>query len=74
MTLLFDENISYRILKKIQDDLPGCLHVTGIKPALKNDFEIFQFAKKHGYVIVTYDEDFYELQLMNGFPPVAKIR
>ena len=69
MTLLFDENISYRIIKKIQNDFPGCIHVTDIAPSVKGDMKIFQFAKRNNFFIVTYDEDFYELQLLNGFPP-----
>ena len=69
MTLLFDENISYRIVKKIQNDFPGCLHVTDISPSVKGDMQIFQFAKRNDFIIVTFDEDFYELQLLNGFPP-----
>lgn len=47
MTLFFDENISYRIVKKIQNDFPGCLHVTDVSPSVKGDMQIFQFAKQN---------------------------
>lgn len=30
---------------------------------------LFTYAKEHELLIVTFDEDFYELQLLNGFPP-----
>jgi len=69
MKLLFDENISYRILKKIKETFPESEHVNSIKSKKLSDIEIFNHAKKNGYLIVTHDEDFVELQLVYGFPP-----
>jgi predicted nuclease of predicted toxin-antitoxin system len=69
MNLLFDENISYRIVKTIGEEFPGCKHVTEATPSLKSDLAIFNYAKQHNFIIVTFDEDFYELQLIRGFPP-----
>jgi predicted nuclease of predicted toxin-antitoxin system len=69
MILLFDDNISCRIIKKVKDIFPGSAHVTDFNPTLKTDIEIFKYAKQHNFTIVTQDEDFYELQLINGFPP-----
>jgi len=69
MKLLFDENISYRILKYIDSHFPGSAHVTTIKKGKITDREIWDYAKQHNYVIVTYDEDFYEWQQLRDFPP-----
>ncbi len=33
------------------------------------DSEIWQFARKNNYAIVTFDSDFYEISLINGCPP-----
>ena len=34
-----------------------------------NDIEIWNFAKKEGFIIVTFDSDFYDLSILNGCPP-----
>jgi predicted nuclease of predicted toxin-antitoxin system len=47
-----------------------CIHVNKTdlsRPA--KDSEIWQFAKKHGYVIVTQDYDFLNLLGTKGYPP-----
>jgi predicted nuclease of predicted toxin-antitoxin system len=68
MKLLLDENISYRVLKIIKADFPGSSHVSD-ESGLREDSAIFLFAKQNQFSIVTYDEDFLELQTMKGFPP-----
>lgn len=69
MKLLFDENISYRILKLILKYYPESTHVSKLKNARLTDLEIWQYAKDQQYCIVTYDEDFYEWQNLMGMPP-----
>ncbi|WP_165940104.1 DUF5615 family PIN-like protein [Dyadobacter psychrotolerans] len=70
MKFLFDENISYRIVKQISDSVPGSIHVsqTGLNRP-PSDREIWNFAKAHNFLIVTFDEDFQDLANVNGFPP-----
>jgi predicted nuclease of predicted toxin-antitoxin system len=70
MKLLFDANISFRIVKKLQFAFPDCLHVskTGLAYPAK-DPEIWKFAKQNNFVIVTYDEDFYDFLSLYGAPP-----
>ena len=69
MKLLFDENISYRIVKKILEIYPLSEHVTNVTPALRDDIAIFDYARKKGLIIVTFDEDFREIQSLAGSPP-----
>lgn len=69
MKLLFDENISWRIVKKIIHLYPGSessvrLHLTGQK-----DDTVWKTAKRDGYDIVTFDEDYSVLSQERGFPP-----
>jgi predicted nuclease of predicted toxin-antitoxin system len=33
------------------------------------DIDIWNYAKKNDYVIVTFDSDFYDISLINGCPP-----
>lgn len=68
--LLFDANLSYRLVKKLTDNFKDCIHVskTGLSiPAL--DIEIWDWAKNNNYIIVTNDEDFENISQLHGFPP-----
>jgi predicted nuclease of predicted toxin-antitoxin system len=68
--LLFDENISFRVVKAVQDVFPKSINVTGISGVKPHDDEfIWKHAKAKGYTIVTYDEDFNEIGLQKGYPP-----
>lgn len=69
MRILLDENISFRIVTIIEPAFPGSVHVTLAGLSAKQDVEIYDYAKANQLLIVTFDEDFYELQLMRGFPP-----
>jgi predicted nuclease of predicted toxin-antitoxin system len=69
MKLLIDENISFRILKFIDSHFPGSAHVSSINIGKITDLEIWSYAKQHDFVIVTYDEDFYEWQQLKESPP-----
>lgn len=68
--LLLDANLSYRLVKKLKEKYPNCVHVTrtGL-PIPATDREIWNWAKTNGYSIVSNDEDFENLLTLNGFPP-----
>ncbi len=70
MKLLLDANISWRMLNQISEHFPESAHVDSIpvnRPA--KDIQIWNYALKHDYTIVTNDEDFSKLSLYKGFPP-----
>jgi len=69
MKLLFDQNISFRIEKKISLGFAGSKHVSSVGLMNVNDVEIWKFAKKENFIIVTFDSDFYDMSLINGCPP-----
>ena len=69
MKLLLDENISFRVLRSIIPVFPGSIHVSKEGSNVKEDQEIFDFAKGNEFTILTFDEDFYDLQLLKGHPP-----
>lgn len=66
MKLLFDQNISFRIVDRIKDIFPRSKQVRRLELENKTDFEIWTFAKKHNYCIITFDSDFYDLSLLKG--------
>lgn len=69
MKLLLDQNISYRLVRKIESQFPGTQQLRKIGLDNKPDKEIWDFAKKEGFVLVTFDSDFYDLSLTYGHPP-----
>ncbi len=69
MKLLFDQNISFRITKKITDFFPECTHVSDCGLNDGEDPQIWEFAKKNHFTIVTFDSDFFDISIINGHPP-----
>ncbi|MEQ8928059.1 MAG: DUF5615 family PIN-like protein [Fulvivirga sp.] len=69
MNLLFDQNISPRILKILSPQFSNCEQVRFAGLEDSSDIEVFQFAKKNNYAVVTFDSDFVDLNAMYGTPP-----
>jgi predicted nuclease of predicted toxin-antitoxin system len=67
--LLFDENLSRRLVPRILDLFPDSVHVSAEGLLQAQDFQVWQFAKANGFGIVTADADFYELATTIGPPP-----
>ena len=69
MKLLLDQNVSYRLVKKIELIFPESQHVSKLGLLNKPDLDIWEFARREDYVIVTFDSDYYDLSLTKGQPP-----
>ena len=69
MKLLFDQNISFRIEKKLNTNFEFSKHVSSVGLKDSDDIDIWNFAKKESFVIVTFDADFYDISIINGCPP-----
>jgi predicted nuclease of predicted toxin-antitoxin system len=69
MKLLFDQNLSPRLVNLLSGLYPNSAHVmtVGLDRAL--DKVIWDYALQNNYNIVTKDVDFSELSLLFGFPP-----
>jgi predicted nuclease of predicted toxin-antitoxin system len=67
--LLFDQNLSPRLVKTLADLYPESHHVHLLKLDEADDRKLWEFAKEHGYCIVTKDADFSDLALLLGQPP-----
>lgn len=69
MKLLFDEHISFRTVRLLNELFPDARHQKffGLEEAA--DMDIWSFARKNGYAIVTKDDDFRELSMAFGHPP-----
>lgn len=69
MKLLFDQNISRKLVKELEFVFPESSHVYLLGLYRASDDEIWKFAKGNGFTIVTQDTDFNERSLIHGHPP-----
>lgn len=67
--LIFDQNISFRVVPKVLDFLPYAVHVRSLDLEDTEDGTIWQFAKQNEDAIITFDQDFAELAMVRGAPP-----
>jgi predicted nuclease of predicted toxin-antitoxin system len=67
--LLFDQNLSYRIVPKLDKLFPNSEHIAALGLDKASDIEVFKYAKENNFVIVTKDSDFNELCTLYDFPP-----
>ncbi len=69
MKLLFDENLSPKLVEWLADLAPGSTHVGKLALARASDSEIWDVALREGLAIVTKDFDFAERALLEPRPP-----
>lgn len=69
MKLLFDQNLSFKLVAQLADVFPESRHVREIGLQAALDAEVWKFAEIHGYTIVTKDADFGDIGMIRGFPP-----
>lgn len=69
MKLLFDQNISFRVVRKIINEFPLAISVWDVGLYEEDDFPIWEYAKEYGYTIVSQDSDFDDLSTLQGHPP-----
>ena len=69
MKLLFDENLSPRLAEVLADIYPGSNHVHQCGLGSSDDVTIWDYAKTHGFIIVSKDSDFEERSIVLGCPP-----
>jgi predicted nuclease of predicted toxin-antitoxin system len=69
MKLLFDHNLSPRLVLILADLYPNSQHVFPLQMDQDDDLLIWDYALQNDYVIVTRDSDYNDLSLIRGFPP-----
>jgi predicted nuclease of predicted toxin-antitoxin system len=67
--LLFDHNLSHRLVPKLNDVFPGSTQTRHLNFNEAEDQVIWAYARANGFVIVTLDKDFADLALLRGAPP-----
>lgn len=69
MKLLFDENLSPKMVLALADIFPDSAHVDRIGLGGSSDDEVWHYAKANGFMLVSKDADFYEKSMLYGHPP-----
>jgi predicted nuclease of predicted toxin-antitoxin system len=69
MKLLFDQNLSYRLVPALESLYPGSVHIRNVGLAMADDETVWNYAKQQGIVIVSKDMDFYHRSILFGHPP-----
>lgn len=69
MRLLFDQNLSPRLVAAMDDLYPGSAHVRDFGLQAAGDDVVWERAAKDGFVIVSKDSDFHQRSFLYGYPP-----
>jgi predicted nuclease of predicted toxin-antitoxin system len=67
--LLFDEQLPEELVTLLHDLFPESLHVRRLGAGGASDSTVWQLAREHGCLLVTKDEDFHRLSVLQGAPP-----
>jgi len=67
--LLFDENLSRKLVTRLAELYPQSAHVATVNLLASSDLEVWEFAKTGNFIIISADSDFYELAATIGPPP-----
>ena len=69
MKLLFDHNLSYKLVGHLADLFPASEHVRNVNLHEADDRMVWEYARANGFAIVSKDEDFHQLSFLYGAPP-----
>ena len=69
MKLLFDQNLSPSLPRRLEREFPGSLHVRDVGLAGADDATIWNYALTLGLTVVSKDSDFQQRSLLLGAPP-----
>lgn len=69
MKLLLDENLSPRLVERLNDLYPDCAHVREVGLERAPDETVWNYARANAFTIVTQDADFGEMSVLLDSPP-----
>jgi predicted nuclease of predicted toxin-antitoxin system len=67
--LLFDENLSRRLVGLLAESFPESVHCDDVGLHGRTDEAVWSYARTHGFVLVSKDNDFRQLSFLRGAPP-----
>jgi predicted nuclease of predicted toxin-antitoxin system len=69
MKLLFDENLSHKLVRLLADLFPDSVHVRDVGLKAADDPVVWEYAKTNGLMIVSKDSDMHQRSFVFGYPP-----
>ena len=69
MRLLFDENLSFRLVHELADIYPDSAHVRDLGLRGAKDSSIWARAANDAFLLTSKDTDFYQRSIAFGAPP-----
>lgn len=69
MKLLFDENLSHRLVDLLAAEFPHSSHPKRIGMRGASDLALWEYARQHDFIIVSKDNDFRQRVFLLGSPP-----
>ena len=73
MKLLFDQNLSFKLCRRLADLFPESSQVRLLGMAEADDWSIWQHARINGFVLVSQDVDFADMATLYGPPPQSHL-
>lgn len=67
--LLFDQNLSFKLVAELAREFPGSVHVRDLGMARAADPTVWAHAAANEFAIVSKDVDFQQRALLMGHPP-----
>lgn len=69
MKFLFDENLSFKLVRLLADLFPESVHVRDVGLKAADDPEIWKYAQDNSLIICSKDSDLHQRSFLFGFPP-----
>jgi hypothetical protein len=69
MKLLFDENLSHKLARLLEDLFPNSIHVRDVGLKAANDSLVWQYALNNDLILVSKDADMHQRSFLFGPPP-----
>ena len=69
MKLLFDENLSPRLVRLLNDLFPDSVHVRDVGLKAADDPVVWKYAQDYALIICSKDSDMHQRSFLLGYPP-----
>src|SRR6185436_6057229 len=69
MKLLFDENLSHKLVRLLEDLFPNSIHVRDVGLKAADDPLVWEYAKANELILISKDADMHQRSFLFGPPP-----